>query len=128
MPKSNIVKALNQLKAQDTMSMVMFVLYKLKDNPEYATISELGYLLDGPNLGKLLDYYGGMTITIPTKQEFRLVTGALLLYQYSTIEGVEFTEACKMLDRTEAEIKEIKAVYQQVKETLEKYEFNRQGA
>ena len=40
---------LNKLKQEDTYSMMMFLLYKLQDVPEYAALSELAYILDKSN-------------------------------------------------------------------------------
>ena len=125
MGKSNIVKALSQLKARDTMSMVLFALYKIHDDPEYAVLSELGYILDGENLSNLLDYYGGMTIKVPTKQELSKVANALLLYQYTEMDGIEFDEALKALDKPKSETKEIKDLYQRLLKCIEAYDFER---
>lgn len=124
MAKSNIVAALNNMKARDTMSMVLFVLYKLSENPEYSTLSELSYILDGTSLSNLLDYYGGMTITIPTKAEFAIVVDTLLLYQYHQMDKMSFDEAVKLLGKTGDQLKEIKDCYQKVYKIIEKYNFN----
>ena len=37
---------------------MLFALYKLKDLPEYLTLSELCYVLDSSNLPKFLSYFG----------------------------------------------------------------------
>ena len=41
MPKSNIIKALEELDKQDIYSLILFTLYKLKDVSEYSVLSEL---------------------------------------------------------------------------------------
>ncbi len=86
-------KDFEQLKEKDIYSLLLFALYKLKEIPEYSTISELSYILDKDNLLTLLTYYGGMTIRIPTLREFKLVLNALLLYEYVHLEGIDFEKA-----------------------------------
>ncbi len=62
-------------------STILYTLYKLGDNEKYATLSELPFILDGKNLLNFLEYYGGKTITIPTKEELLNVISALSIYQ-----------------------------------------------
>ena len=122
---TKIVDALNALNKTDIYSLMLFTLYKMKEVPEYSTLSELCYVLDGDNLSKFLSYFGGMTITIPTLSEMRLLVQALLLYQYVNIEEGEFNEALKALadEFTEDQIKE---VYDKVVEVIRDYDFRRE--
>ena len=92
--------------------MILFILYKVQEIPEYAVTSELCYLLDGANMTRLLTYFEGRTITIPTKEEFATVTNALLMYQYINIDRNSLTEAQGKLNGLTAKQKE---------ETLELY-------
>ena len=46
MPKSNIIKALEELDKRDIYSLILLILYRLKEIPEYSTLSELVYILD----------------------------------------------------------------------------------
>ena len=55
-------------------------MYDLRKVPEYTTLSELCYLLDVESFMKLLKYFGGQTIKIPTKEEFSDIIQVLLLY------------------------------------------------
>lgn len=121
---TKIVDALNALNKTDVYSLLLFTLYKLHDDPKYTTLSELCYILDGENLSKFLTYYGGMTITIPTLREFRLVTQALLLYQYVNLEKGTFEEALKASSEefTEAELKE---TYMKLLDVVSSYDFKR---
>ena len=67
--KNNIKKNLNSLHLSDIYSLMLFVLFKVQDIPEYAVVSELCYLLDGANMTRLLTYLAGRTITFPTEAE-----------------------------------------------------------
>lgn len=91
--KTRLRADINNLNLSDIYSLMLFILYKIKDVPEYAVLSELCYLLDGSNLTRLLTYFAGKTITIPTEAEFIRLTNALLLYQYVNIEGASLTDA-----------------------------------
>lgn len=91
--KTNIRANLNNLHLSDIYSLMLFILYKIQDIPEYAVLSELCYLLDGSNLTRLLTYFAGKTITIPTEEEFVNLTNALLLYQYVNLENSSLPDA-----------------------------------
>ena len=71
---------LNNLKSQDIYSLILFALYKLREIPEYSTLSELAYIVDKENLLKLCEYFGGTTIHIPTIDELESILYSLLLY------------------------------------------------
>ena len=78
--KSSIKKDLNNLHLSDIYSLMLFVLFKVQEIPEYAVTSELCYLLDGANMTRLLTYFAGRTIKFPTESEMAIVTNALLMY------------------------------------------------
>lgn len=120
------VKAkLNELKVTDVYSIILFALYKLKDSEEYSTLSELAYILDKKSLFNLCEQFGGMTITIPTIKEFKVVVNSLLLYQYVNIENIPFNQAIQLLEKEEFLIKDIKDCYYKLVGILDKYEFKR---
>jgi len=96
--KNSIKASLNSLHLSDIYSLMLFIIYKLQDIPEYAVLSELCYLLDGANLTRLLTYFAGKTIKIPTQDEFATMTNALLLYQYVNIDNNSLTEAQARLE------------------------------
>jgi hypothetical protein len=124
--KNNIVKALNVLKTSDIMSLVLFSLYKIKDVPEYATLSELAYLVDQKSLNNLIEYYGGTTIRIPTKEELILVVDALLLYELTKMEGMEFKDACDQIANPQhISQKDLREAYTKISEVLDNYDFRR---
>ena len=97
---------MNSLQLSDVYSLMLFVLYKLQDVPEYAVLSELCYLLDGANMTRLLTYFAGKTIQIPTAEEFSRVANAMLLYQYINIDGMSLVEAQAKLGKQNAKQKD----------------------
>lgn len=114
---------LAKLNEVDSYSLILFVLYKLKDIPEYSAISELAYVLDKENLLKLCEYFGGLTIRIPTIEEFEDVVHSLLLYQYVDIDHKTFDEALKIIGDRTKDVRIIKRNYNKIKQLLEKYTF-----
>lgn len=121
---TKIVEALNSLNKTDVYSLMLFTLYKMQDLPEYSTLSELCYILDGDNLTKFLSYYGGLTIKVPTLKEMRLILQTLLLYQYVNLEEGDFDEALKVVADEFSE-DEIKKVYNKITEIVKEYDFKR---
>lgn len=118
-------KDLNTLKQVDVYSLILFALYQIKDIPEYSTLSELAYVLDKPNLFSLLDYFGGTTITIPTKRELQTIVNALLLYQTIKLEKLSFSSALSKLGKIDGlQLKEIKTLYGKLCDVLDRYYIN----
>ena len=67
--RMKIKTELENLKEKDIYSLMLFALYKAQEIPEYASLSQLAYILDKDNLLKLCEFYGGLTIKIPTVKE-----------------------------------------------------------
>lgn len=123
--KKETKEKLQSMQMTDVYSLLLFAMYRIKDVPEYSTLSELAYILDGDSLFKFMEYFGGKTLTIPTLSEFKIVVEALLLYQYVNIEGISFNQAIKLLDTSEAALKDIKSCYAKLVEILNQYSFTR---
>ena len=120
---TRITESLNNLSKKDTYSLLMFTLYKLKDDPRWTGLSELCYLLDGDSLSKLLTYYGGMTITIPTLADFRLMLKALSLYDLVNLQGYDFDSAMKTILDAEFQEETLKETYKKILEVVSDYQF-----
>lgn len=118
---ATIREELKNLKTADVFSLLLFVLYKIRDIKEYSTISELAYVLDKENLMKLCEYFGGMTITIPTIDELENVINSLLLYQYVDIDGYTYNEAVKEIGFDTTELRKIKSEYNKISAVLDNY-------
>lgn len=118
---------LEDLKKKDIYSLMLFALYIMKDEPTYSTLSELVYILNKEDLYNMLDYYGGMTITIPTLDDFKKLINCLLLYQYVNIEKKDFNEAITELEPG-VPIKDIYTTYMTLCNILDKYDFRREDS
>lgn len=116
---------LDVLKVNDIYSLMLFAMYKMKDIPEYATLSELSYVLKKDSLLNFFEYFGGTTITVPTISEFKTVITAMLLYQYVKVENIEFNKAVKMIDLEENKLKDVKHCFCVIGDILDKYDFRR---
>lgn len=117
-------KDFDSLTVKDTYSLLMFALYTLKNDPKYSTLSELSYILDRENFLKMLEYYGGLTIKIPTVDELHVLLNALALYNYVDIQKkADFTKGIKLFEKEELDKDEIVAAYTHLQKVLSKYEF-----
>ena len=114
MPKSNIIKALEELDKRDIYSLILFILYRLKEIPEYSTLSELVYILDNENFIKLINYYGGKTIRIPKVDELSTILNALLVYEREQNTDLPLSDICKDIGISKREIPEILKILQQL--------------
>lgn len=124
--KNNIKKNLNNLHLSDIYSLMLFILFKVQEIPEYAVASELCYLLDGANMTRLLTYFAGRTITFPTESEMSIVTNALLMYQYINIDGETFTAAQNKLEKlTKKEKDKVTELYVQLLPIMKQYNIDR---
>lgn len=123
MAKNNIDESLDKLTETDVWSLMLFALWRIGEVPEYATLSELMYILDTESVIRFFDYYGGQTLKVPTKDEFKTMVDALLLYQYVNIEGKEFNTALK--ETGIKNVKTTKDTYLKIVDVLSKYNFRR---
>ena len=120
----NIRTELEQLKTSDIYSLMLFALYKANDAPEYLALSQLSYLLDKDSLLKLCQFYGGMTITIPTIKQLESLLNALLLYQHIDIEKLDYESAIKLFTDKGVDESLLVKKYAIIKELLKDYTFN----
>ena len=124
--KTSIKANLNNLHLSDIYSLMLFIIYKLQDVPEYAVLSELCYLLDGNNLTRLLTYFAGKTITFPTEDEMATMANALLMYQYINIDGETLVDAqAKLEDVTPKQLDKITNLYLQLLPIMRQYNIDR---
>lgn len=121
----SIKSELDNLKTQDVYSLLLFVLYKIRDVEEYSTLSELAYVLDKDNLLNLCEYFGGLTIKIPKIEELEDLVDALLLYQYVDIDNIPYKEALNKIGFQSYKLRDIKKNYNKIKEVLKNYDFKR---
>lgn len=118
-----IKEELAQLKNTDIYSLMLFALFKLRNIPEYSTLSELMFVLDKDSLLKLCEYFGGITLKIPTIEELESIVYSLILYQYVKIDNIPYDEAIKLIGHESCELRKVKSDYIKLCEILEKYSF-----
>ena len=116
---------LDKLKTTDLFSLLLFVLYKIRNIEEYSTISELAYVLDKDNLLNLCEYFGGITIRIPTIDELESIVNSLLVYQYVNIDGYEYKDAVKKIGFDSNQLRQVKKDYNKIVEVLKDYSFTK---
>lgn len=121
----SIKSEIGKLKDQDIWSIMLFVLYKVREVPEYSALSELAYILDKKNMLKLCEYFGGCTITIPKIEELESMIYGLLLYQYTDVEHILFEDAVELISKNTVDISSVKASYHKIKHVLENYDFTK---
>jgi len=85
------------LSEDDLINEILYLIYKLNDNPKYSTVSELIYVLGKDNLFKLCSVFGGCDLKIPTLLELKLFTGALYVHSAMNNDGYSFDDAFKAL-------------------------------
>ena len=102
---------------------MLFCLYKLKDVPEYSSLSELAFVMDKDNLLNFCEYFGGQTIKVPTIQELKDIMFALLLYQFVKIENKPYEEAIEIIGHESKDLRAVKANYRKMCEILVNYDF-----
>lgn len=111
------------LKEVDLWSLLLFVLYKLRDINEMSTISEMAYLLPKESILTLCQYYGGELIRVPTIEEMGDVLNVLSLYNKVDIEKDSIENAMQEIGIKNKKHDDILALYNKVKTILETYEF-----
>ena len=123
---NSIKENLNTLELSDVYSLMLFVLYKVQDIPEYAVLSELCYLMDSRSLTRRFTYFAGKTITIPTESEFKILANALLMYQKVNIDRKSYSDAiAELKDLTPKEKTSITNLYLQIIDIMNNYNINR---
>lgn len=108
----------------DIYSLLLFLLFKVREIPELSTTSELAYILDKDNFLNLCEYFGGLTIRIPTITEIEDILYAFLLYRYVNIEKIDYMKAVDMIERKPSNQNEIKSIYKKICEIMQEYSFN----
>lgn len=124
--RNSIKNNINNLHLSDIYSLMLFIMYKVQEIPDYAVLSELCYLLDGSNMTRMLTYFAGRTVTFPTEKEMAIVTNALLMYQYINIDGESLTTAQNKLENLTAKQKEeVLELYLKILPIMRNYNIDR---
>lgn len=117
----NIRTELSNMKAKDYYSVMLFCLYKMTNLPEYSTLSELAFILDKDSLLKLCEYFGGITIKIPTISELEVLVNTLILYKTIEVDKLPFNDAVKQLSERCECMNDVLNNYNQLAKLLSEY-------
>lgn len=127
MPKGNIDKALEELNKQDIYSLILFVLYRLKNVSEYSILSELVYILDNDSFSRFMSYFEGQTIKIPKIQDLKDIVNALLFYEKKINSSLTDEEILNDLNIPKCESEKINSTLNLISEIVKEYDFKRGG-
>ena len=70
---------------KDINALTLMILSVLRDTPEFRSLAHLAYILTRDDFDKLIDICGGMTLTIPTREEFERSLRAIVYYYYRKV-------------------------------------------
>ena len=127
MPKSNILKALEELDKEDIYSLILFVLYRLKDVSEYSILSELIYLLDNKSFTNFLSYFEGQTIKVPKISDLMDIINALLFYERKINTDASDDEILTLLNIPKKDKQQIISTLSLISSIIEEYDFKRKS-
>ena len=114
---------IKELKNEDFYSILLFVLFKLSNDPEYSSLSRLAYILDRDNLLKFCKMFGGLTIKVPTMEELEILCSGLLLYQKIDIEKQPADKVEESFDFDIYSKNELIGLYRKIRKVIKDYEF-----
>lgn len=126
MKKSYLVKTLEDMNQQDVYSLILFALFQLKDDEKYSALSTLAFILDKEHLFNLISVFGGMTITIPTSEDLKLIVCGLLIYEMVNLEDHSLESTLIDLKGRGFTEEELKNTYLKICRVMEKYDFSKE--
>lgn len=119
----SIKNELNNLKNADIYSLLLFTLFQCRNTNEYSSLSELAYILDEKNLLNLLEYYGGLTITVPKVEDLELLLCGLSVYKSVNIDKQPLEEVLLTYVNHTFNIEDIQKAYTQIVGVMTDYTF-----
>lgn len=122
----SIKTELQNLKNADVYSLLLFTLYQCRNTNEYSALSELAFILDEKNLLNLLEYFGGLTITLPKIEDLELLLCGLSIYKAVHIEGVDIEDKLSQYKQHKFKIEDIHKTYTQIVDVMSNYSFGEQ--
>lgn len=123
MPRSNIIRALEELNKRDIYSLILFILYRLKNISEYSILSELIYILDEDSFARFLSYFEGQTIKVPKIQELKDIVNTLIFYERKTNTFLSDEEIFQEIGVDKKDVDKIYTTLNLISEIIKDYEF-----
>ena len=99
----------------DIYYMALALLHILRSEGSYTDTSRLALILDEDNFDRLIDNCGGMTITIPTREEVNLSLKSLIYYQLTTTYHLSNKEALEKSGLSVVDATKVKAKSRRIK-------------
>lgn len=97
-------------------TLALGLLYVLKDEEPYRNLSRIAFVLDRKSFDSLIDNLGGMTITLPNREEVNAMLKALIYYQIRYLENKSVSEACRLSGASIKDITQVDLHARQIKE------------
>lgn len=120
MAGNNMKKALEALERKDVYSLLLFALYRLRNVPEYATLSELAFVLNHDDLPRFLKVFAGATLKVPSMKDLETAMAGLLAVQAADVEGKPLATAIRESSGTLPQ-SDVRAAYRAVRGALGDY-------
>lgn len=120
MAGNNMKKALEALERKDVYSLLLFALYRLRNVPEYATLSELAFVLNHDDLPRFLKVFAGATLKVPSMKDLETAMAGLLTVQAADVEGKPLATAIRESSGTLPQ-SDVRAAYRAVRGALGDY-------
>lgn len=103
---------------KDAYAISLILLSILKDRPAYMTTSHLIMAVDRQNFDRLIDTFGGMTFTVPTRDEVNLALKSLLYFQLRYIQGRNQADSLKESGLTLEQMSEVDRYYSEIESVM----------
>ena len=91
--KNNIVDSLNKLTEKDVYGKILMLLYELKNDEKYSTLSSLIWALDKDNLLNFLTIFEGVELKVPRIYDLKVLVAGLQVFQAVQFESKDLDEA-----------------------------------
>ena len=109
--KNNIVDSLNKLTEKDVYGKILMLLYELKNDEKYSTLSSLIWALDKDNLLNFLTIFEGVELKVPRIYDLKLLVAGLQVYQAVHFENKNLEDALNDVTTSEISKDDLQATY-----------------
>lgn len=113
------------LKNNDIYSLMLFLLFKIRNIPEYSTLSDLIYILDKDSFLNLCEYFGGLTISIPTIDDLEIIVYSLILYEKVDFNKLSIDSELDNFNIDRYKRKKVFETYLKIKEIIGDYDIRK---
>ena len=121
--RQTVKNSVDNLREKDIYSLVLFAIYKISEDSKYSTLSQLIYVLEKESLFRLCEYFGGMTIKIPTIAELEDMIYALSIYQEHDINNRDLDNVLNEISSRASRFTNVKKCYLDLCDIMQNYKF-----